>query len=33
MYDHSLVSVATGSGVGRDFVPGLERAVDEAGDV
>ena len=30
-YDRSLISVARG--VGRGFMPGLVRAVDEAGDV
>ena len=31
MYDRSLISVARG--VGRVFSPGLDTAVDEAGDV
>ena len=31
MYDRSLISVARG--VGRGFSPGLDTAVDEAGDV
>ena len=31
MYDRSLLTLARG--VGRGFVPGLERAIDEAGDV
>ena len=31
MYDRSLISVARG--VGRGFLPGFDRAVDDAGDV
>ena len=31
MYDQSLLTLARG--VGRGFMPGLERAIDEAGDV
>ena len=31
MYDRSLLTLARG--VGRGFMPGLERAIDEAGDV
>ena len=31
MYDRSLLALARG--VGRGFMPGLERALDEAGDV
>ena len=31
LYDRSLISVAYG--VGKGFSPGLDRAVDEAGDV
>ena len=31
MYDRSLLALARG--VGRGFTPGLERAVDKAGDV
>ena len=31
MYDRSLLALAPG--VGRGFMPGLERAVDEAGNI
>ena len=31
VYDRSLLALARG--VGKDFMPGLERALDEAGDV
>ena len=35
MYDYivMIVHVSLARGVGRGFVPGLERAIDEAGDV